>query len=61
MVELNILDDGTNYERILPRLRHKVWVVAAIECDGDLGPLKVLGGGGRDRHDELGCEFLLPP
>jgi hypothetical protein len=49
-VELDILDDGANYERILPWLWHKVWVA-----------LKVLEGGGWDRLDLLGCEFLLPP
>jgi hypothetical protein len=40
------LDNGANYERISPRLWHNVRVVTAIEGDGDLGPLKVLGGGG---------------
>jgi hypothetical protein len=35
-------------------------VVAVVEGDGDLEPLEVLGGGGRDRHDPSGCEFLLP-
>jgi hypothetical protein len=36
-------------------------VVIVVEGGGDLGPLKVLRGGGLDRHDLLGCEFLLPP
>jgi hypothetical protein len=45
-IEFDILDDGTNYERIPPRLLHKVWVVAAAEGDDDLRPLKVLEGGG---------------
>jgi hypothetical protein len=45
-VELNVLDGGTDYERIPSWLWHNVWV---------------LGGGGRDRHDLLGYEFLLPP
>jgi hypothetical protein len=36
-------------------------VVAVVKGDGDLGPLKVLEGGGWDRHDLSGCEFLLPP
>jgi hypothetical protein len=35
-------------------------MVAPVEGDGDLKPLKVLRGGGRDRHDLPGCEFLLP-
>jgi hypothetical protein len=41
-IELDVLDDGANYERIPPRLRHKVRVVTAVEGDGDLGPFKVL-------------------
>jgi hypothetical protein len=41
-VELYILDDGANYERISPRLWYKVRVVIAVEGDGDLGPFKVL-------------------
>jgi hypothetical protein len=45
-VELDILDDGVDYERIPPQLWYKVRVVTAVEGDGDLGPLKVLGGGG---------------
>jgi hypothetical protein len=60
-VELDLLDDGANYERILPQLWHKVWVHAAVEGDGDLGPFKVLEAGGRDCHDLSGCEFLLSP
>jgi hypothetical protein len=39
MVELDILDDGANYERMPPRLWHKVRVVATVKGDGDLGPL----------------------
>jgi hypothetical protein len=35
-------------------------VVTTIEGDGDLVPLKVFRGGGRDCHDLLGYEFLLP-
>jgi hypothetical protein len=42
-VELDILNDGANYERIPPRLWHKVRVVTAVEGDGDLRPFKVLG------------------
>jgi hypothetical protein len=42
-------------------LWHKVRVVITVKGNGDLGPFKVLGGGGRDCHDLLGCEFLLPP
>jgi hypothetical protein len=45
-VELDILDNGADIERILPWLPNKVRVVAAVEGDGDLRPLKVLGGGG---------------
>jgi hypothetical protein len=59
-VELNILYDGADYLAIPPRLWYKVWVVTAVESNGDLRPSKVLGGGGFDRHDLLGCEFLLP-
>jgi hypothetical protein len=35
-------------------------VITAVKGDGDLRPLKVLGGGGWDRHDLPDCEFLLP-
>jgi hypothetical protein len=35
-------------------------VVTSVEGDGDLRPSKVLGGGGSDCQDLLGCEFLLP-
>jgi hypothetical protein len=59
-VLLNVLNDGADYQGILPRLWHKVRVVAAVETNGDLGPSKVLGGGRFDHHDLLGCEFLLP-
>jgi hypothetical protein len=45
-VELNVLDGGTDYERIPSWLWHNV---------------RVLGGGGRDHHDIPGYEFLLPP
>jgi hypothetical protein len=38
-VELGMLDDGANYERMLPQLWHKVRVVAVVEGDRDLGPL----------------------
>jgi hypothetical protein len=60
-VELDILDDGADFERIPPWLQYKVWVVTVVKGDGDLGPLKVLRGGGLDHHDLPGCEFLLPP
>jgi hypothetical protein len=53
-IELDVLDDGANYKTIPP------WVIVVVEGDGDLGPLKVHGGGGWDHHDLLGCEFLLP-
>jgi hypothetical protein len=43
------------YERVPLWLCHKVWVVAAVEGDGDLGPLYVLSDG-----DLPGFEFLLP-
>jgi hypothetical protein len=36
-------------------------VVTAVEGNGDLGPCKVLGGGGTGRQDLPGCEFFLPP
>jgi hypothetical protein len=35
-------------------------VVAVVEGDGDIGSLYVVRGGGWDRHDLLGYEFLLP-
>jgi hypothetical protein len=35
-------------------------VVTEVEGNGDLGPSKVLGGGGSNRHDLPGYEFLLP-
>jgi hypothetical protein len=60
-VELDILDDGIDYEKIPPRLQHKVRVVTVVKGDGDLRPLKVLNGGGWDCHILMGCEFLLPP
>jgi hypothetical protein len=44
-VELDILDDGVDYERIPPQLWYNVWVVAAVEGDEDIRPLKVLGVG----------------
>jgi hypothetical protein len=59
-VELNILYDGAHYQGTPPRLWYKVRVVTAVKGNGDLGPSKVLGGGGFDRHDLSGCEFLLP-
>jgi hypothetical protein len=59
-VELDVLYDWADYQRIPPRLWNKVWVVTAVEGDGDLGPSKVLGGGGSDCQDLPGYEFLLP-
>jgi hypothetical protein len=44
-VELDILDDGANYERIPPWLWHKVQVVIAVKGDVDLRPFKVVRGG----------------
>jgi hypothetical protein len=38
-VKLYILDDGTDDERVLSWLQHKVRVVIAVKGDGDLGPL----------------------
>jgi hypothetical protein len=32
-------NDGADDERVLPRLWHKVRVVAVVEGDGDLEPL----------------------
>jgi hypothetical protein len=43
-----------------PSFFDKVWVVTSVEGDGDLRPSKVLGGGGSNCQDLLGCEFLLP-
>jgi hypothetical protein len=45
-VELDILDDGANYETIPPQLSYKVRVVTAVKGDGDLKLFKVLRGGG---------------
>jgi hypothetical protein len=36
-IELDILDDGANNERVPLRLWYKVWVVTAVKGDGDLG------------------------
>jgi hypothetical protein len=35
-VELDILDDGADYERIPPQLWHKIRVVATVEGNEDL-------------------------
>jgi hypothetical protein len=43
-IEFDILDDVADYERIPPQLWYKVQVIAAVEGDGDLRPLKVLEG-----------------
>jgi hypothetical protein len=59
-IELNVHYDGVDYQGILAQLWYKVWVVAAVKANEDLGPSKVLGDGGFDCHDLLGCEFLLP-
>jgi hypothetical protein len=45
-VELDILDDGADNERIPPQLWYKVCLVTTIDSDRDLGQLKVLRGGG---------------
>jgi hypothetical protein len=45
-IDLDILNDGANNQRIPPWLWYKVRVVTAVEGDGDLGPFKILGGGG---------------
>jgi hypothetical protein len=45
-IELNILDDGADNEIIPRRLWNKVWVITVVKGDGDLIPLKVLGGDG---------------
>jgi hypothetical protein len=58
-VELDVFYDGADYQRIPPRLWYKVRMVTAVEGNGDLGPSKVLGGGGTDHQDLLGYEFLL--
>jgi hypothetical protein len=59
-VELNVLNNGVDYQGIPPRLGYKVQVVTVVEGNGDLGPSKVLRGGGFNRPNLLGCEFLLP-
>jgi hypothetical protein len=61
LVELHVLDDGTDNMRVPPQLWHKVRVVTAVEGDGDLITVLVFEGGGRDCHDLPGCEFLLSP
>jgi hypothetical protein len=38
MIEFDILENGANYERVPPRLWHKVQVVAADKGNGDLRP-----------------------
>jgi hypothetical protein len=58
-VELDILDNGANYERILPRLWCKVWVVAAVEGDGDLGPFKVLKVAGETAMTSRAVSFCF--
>jgi hypothetical protein len=40
-VELDILDNGANNQRVPTLLWDEVWVVAVIEGDGDLIPLQV--------------------
>jgi hypothetical protein len=44
-VEIDILDDEDNNERVLTRLWDKFWVVTTVEGDADLRPLQVLRGG----------------
>jgi hypothetical protein len=60
-VELDILYDGADYERVPPWLQHKVQVVAVVKSNGDLRPSKVLQSGRFGRHNLLGSEFFLPP
>jgi hypothetical protein len=45
-IELDILDNGVNYERIPPWLWHKVGVVTVVKGNGDLEPFKVLRDAG---------------
>jgi hypothetical protein len=45
LVELEIIDDVANNERMPPRLWHKVRVVIVIEGNGDLRLFKLLRGG----------------
>jgi hypothetical protein len=59
-IELDVLYNGANNQRVPPRHWNKVWVVTAIEDDGYLKPSKVLGCGGLDHQDLLGYELLLP-
>jgi hypothetical protein len=59
-VELNVFYNGADYQKIPPQLWYKVRVVVAVKGNGDLGPSKVLMGGGTNRQDLPGCEFLLP-
>jgi hypothetical protein len=60
-IEIDILDDVADNNRIPPRLWHDVRVLTVVEGNGFLWAFKVLMGGGWDRHDLPGCEFLLPP
>jgi hypothetical protein len=58
-VELDILDDGANSERVLTWLLDKILIVTMVESDGDLRPLQVLEGGGRDCQYLLGSDFCF--
>jgi hypothetical protein len=58
-VELDVLYDGADNKRVPPRLWHNVRVVTTVKGDGDLGPSKVLGGGGSDHRDLLAVSFCF--
>jgi hypothetical protein len=59
-VELGVLDDGADNQRVPTRIWDEIRVVTSIEGDGDLRPLQVLRGGRPYCHDLPGGELLLP-
>jgi hypothetical protein len=58
-VELDTLDGGANNERVLTWLQDKVWVVATVEGDGDLGPLHVLRVAGGTTKTSWAVSFFF--
>jgi hypothetical protein len=61
MIELDVLDDGADNQRVPTQLWDKVWVVAAIEGDGNLRSLQVLEGVRPYCHDLPDGKLLLLP
>jgi hypothetical protein len=60
LVELHILYDRADSQRVSTRLRVEIWVITSVEGDGYLGPLQVLRGSRVDCHDLSVRELLLP-